>query len=70
MQGYPDESHNEDGRHITYLYQPNRYEHLDPTLFSHLRNITREARSINSLLPVLQGAISVDASVNSSTISP
>ena len=67
---YPDESHNGDGRHITYLDQPQRYKHLDPTLFSHLRNITTDARSINSLLPVLEGAISSDESVDSSTISP
>ncbi|MEP3675482.1 hypothetical protein [Sulfitobacter sp.] len=67
---YPDESHNGDGRHITYLDQPQRYKHLDPTLFSHLRNITKDARSINSLLPVLEGAISFDESVDSSTISP
>lgn len=67
---YPDESHNGDGRHITYLDQPQRYEHLDPVLFSHLRNITRDARSINSLLPVLEGAISSDESVDSSMIAP
>lgn len=67
---YPDESHNGDGRHITYLEQPERYEHLDPILFQHLRNITKEARSINSLLPVLGPAISSDESVDSSLISP
>lgn len=66
---YPDESHNGDGRHITYLDQPHRYEHLDPALFRHLRNITKDARSINSLLPVLEGAISSDASVDSGMIS-
>lgn len=66
---YPDESHNGDGRHITYLDQPHRYEHLDPALFRHLRNITKDARSINSLLPVLEGAISSDESVDSSMIS-
>lgn len=67
---YPDENHNGDGRHITYLDQPHKYEHLDPALFSHLRNITKEARSINSLLPVLEGVISSDETVDSSTISP
>ena len=67
---YPDESHNGDGRHITYLDQPQRYEHLDPVLFSHLQNITRDARSINSLLPVLEGAISSDESVDSSMVAP
>lgn len=67
---YPDESHNGDGRHITYLDQPQRYEHLDPVLFSHLQNIKRDARSINSLLPVLEGAISSDESVDSSMVAP
>lgn len=67
---YPDESHNGDGRHITYLDQPQRYEHLDPVLFSHLRNITRDARSINSLLPVLEDAVSSDESVDSSMVAP
>jgi hypothetical protein len=67
---YPDENHNGDGRHITYLDQPHRYENLDPALFSHLRNTTKEARSINSLLPVLESAISSDEAVDSSRISP
>ncbi|WP_306047821.1 hypothetical protein [Nioella sp. MMSF_3534] len=67
---YPDEDHNSDGRHISYLDQPDRYEHLDPVLFRHLRNITRDARSINSLLPVMDGAISSDEAVDSSRIPP
>lgn len=67
---YPDEDHNGDGRHISYLDQPDRYEHLDPVLFRHLRNITRDARSISSLLPVLNGAISSDEAVDSSRIPP
>ena len=67
---YPDERHNGDGRHIAYLDQPQRYKCLDPALFSHLRNMTKDARSINSLLPVLGGAISSDESVDSSMISP
>ncbi|WP_071676042.1 hypothetical protein [Nioella nitratireducens] len=67
---YPDEDHNGDGRHISYLDQPDRYEHLDRVLFRHLRNITRDARSISSLLPVLHGAISSDEAVDSSRIPP
>ncbi|WP_416593496.1 hypothetical protein [Phaeobacter sp. JH20_42] len=43
---------------------------MDPVLFSHLRNITRDARSINSLLPVLEGAISSDENVDSSMVAP
>ena len=67
---FPDESHNQDGRHITYLDQPERYQHLDPTLFYHLRNIVKEARSISSLLPVLDGAVSFDESVDTSNVVP
>lgn len=67
---YPDESHNGDGRHISYLDHAQRYEHLDPVLFRHLRNITRDARSIASLLPVLKGVTSSDESVDSSMITP
>ena len=67
---YPNESHNGDGRHITYLDQPQHYEHLGPVLFSHLRNITRDARSISSLLPMLEGVISSEESVDSSMIAP
>lgn len=67
---YPDESHNEDGRHITYLDQADKYQHLDPTLFNHLRNVVKEARSINSLLPVLEYAVSFDEYVDSSSVLP
>ena len=67
---YRDENHNGDGRHITYLDEPDRYEHLDPSLFRHLRNITRDERSITSLLPVLDGAMSSDEIVDSSPIPP
>lgn len=57
---FPDEDHNGDGRHVSYLQQSNRYEHLDPALFDHLRNVVQDARSIASLLPVLGEAISSD----------
>lgn len=67
---YSGERHNGDGRHIAYLDQPQRYQCLDPALFSHLRSMTEDARSINSLLPVLGDAISSDESVDSSMISP
>jgi len=67
---YPDENHNSDGRHISYLDKPDQYEHLDPSLFRHLRNITRDERSITSLLPVLDGAISSDEIADSSPIPP
>lgn len=67
---FPNESHNEDGRHTTYLDQAEKYKHLDPTLFDHLRNVVKDARSINSLLPVLNLPISFDQTVDSSTVVP
>ncbi|MDE3240023.1 MAG: hypothetical protein KGN33_13775 [Paracoccaceae bacterium] len=67
---YPDENHNGDGRHTAYLNEQDRYKHLDKELFIHLRDITKEARSINSLLPVMKGVISFDEALDSSAISP
>jgi hypothetical protein len=65
---YPDEDHNRDGRHTSYLEQAGRYEHLDPILFRHLRNVVADARSIASLLPMLEGAVSVDESLDLSSL--
>lgn len=61
---FPDENHNKDGRHILYLEQPDRYAPLDRDLFEHLRNVTKDARSIASLLPMLGEATSSDESLN------
>lgn len=36
---YPDEAHNNDGRHIKYLHEPEKWRHLDPALFDGLRNV-------------------------------
>src|SRR5439155_16365192 len=43
---YPDEGHNEDGRHIAYLRDPNRWRHLDPALFDALPVIVGGERSV------------------------
>ena len=67
---FPGESHNEDGRHTTYLDQSDKYKHLDPTLFDHLRTVVKAERSIDSLLPVLNNAVSFDQNVDSSSIAP
>ncbi len=36
---FPDESHNDDGRHIDYLDQPEKWRSFDPELFDGLRRI-------------------------------
>ncbi|MEP0961421.1 MAG: hypothetical protein ABJQ70_16455 [Roseobacter sp.] len=61
---YPDESHNEDGRHISYLEQPKKYESVDPELFEHLKSVVKNDRSIDSLSPMLGGATCFDESVD------
>jgi len=57
---FPDEAHNKDGRHIDYLQLPHLYGQLDRVLFHHLDMVAVGARTINSLLPMLSGAISFD----------
>lgn len=44
---FPDEDHNKDGRHISYLDQPERYRKLDPELFEHLRQVVVSTRTIS-----------------------
>lgn len=36
---YPDENHNQDGRHTGYLNHPESWRHLDPDLFDTLHQI-------------------------------
>ena len=54
---YPDESHNQDGRHIGYLSQPDQWRHHDPDLFDALGQIVssgqRDVRALEAanLLP-------------------
>jgi len=55
---FPDEGHNNDGRHIGYLDQSELYGTLDPNLFEHLVSVVVGERSIASLLPTLPDAIS------------
>ena len=66
---YPDEDHNGDGRHITYLDSPGgEIARLDPELFDHLRSVTRSERSIRSLLPVLPEVVSSDTALDVTAI--
>jgi hypothetical protein len=61
---FPNESHNDDGRHISYLEKADLYGSLDPNLLAHLRTVVRDARSISSLMPLLEGAISSDEALD------
>lgn len=46
---YPDENHNSDGRHISYLNQPEKWRDLDPELFDALSRTVRDQRSVSAL---------------------
>ena len=46
---HPDEGHNADGRHISYLSSPERWRHLDPELFDALTGIVAGKRSVAAL---------------------
>lgn len=65
---FPDEDHNKDGRHITYLDKPEHYSQFDPALFEHLRQVVVSARTIGSLLPVLPNVASYGDSVDSGMV--
>ena len=57
---FPDESHNRDGRHISYLNRPDQWRHFDPDLFDTLREIVSSGqRHVHALeaAGVLPGAI-------------
>lgn len=45
---YPDETHNGDGRHTTYLDSPGRWRHLDPALFDALQQVL-PVRTVTSI---------------------
>mgnify|MGYP006901767588 FL=1 len=65
---YPDESHNDDGRHTGYLARTQEFASLDQELFAHLRDVVLGERSIASLLPTLPGAVNSDQSLDVSEI--
>jgi hypothetical protein len=57
---FPDESHNRDGRHISYLNRPDQWRHFDPDLFDTLHEIVSSGRRHVHALEaagVLPGAI-------------
>lgn len=45
---YPDESHNEDGKHTSYLHSLAKWRHLDPLLFDQLNTIIHSGRRLVS----------------------
>ena len=57
---FPDETHNRDGRHVSYLDQPEHWRHLDPNLFDALAMIVasqrRDVRALEAP-DILPGAI-------------
>lgn len=46
---YPNEAHNADGRHVSYLRQPDKWRHFDPELFDNLAALCAGARSVEAL---------------------
>jgi hypothetical protein len=57
---YPDESHDQDARHIGYLQQPDLWWHFDPPLFDALEQIVKSGqRNVRALetANILSGAI-------------
>jgi len=57
---YPEEDHNKDGRHISYLNQPEQWRHFDPPLFDALSEIVatdrRNVRAVEAA-DILPGTI-------------
>jgi hypothetical protein len=55
---HPDEGHNSDGKHISFLKNPAQWRHLDPELFSHLKTMHLHGdRAVKALEPTLPGAV-------------
>lgn len=46
---HPDEGHNTDGRHVSYLSAPKQWRELDPDLFDALRKVVSTARNVGAL---------------------
>lgn len=46
---YPDEAHNDDGKHFAYLRRPDVWRSVDPELFDRLREVVGGQRSVAAL---------------------
>jgi len=55
---YPDEAHNEDGRHIAYFSNPSKWRSLDPELFDGLKDVVQGNRSVAALETLLEATFS------------
>jgi hypothetical protein len=51
---FPDETHNQDGKHTSYLDQPEKFRKFDEFVFDSLKNLRTSKRSIESLTKILQ----------------
>lgn len=47
---HPDEEHNDDGNHVEYLRQPDKWRSLDPELFDVLNQVVSTSRSVEALM--------------------
>ena len=54
---FPDESHNGDGRHISYLNRPDQWRHFDPDLFDTLHEIVSSGQRHVHALEAAAGAV-------------
>lgn len=60
---YPNEKHNDDGRHTKYLQEPELWLHYDPELFCELRDmVEKDRRSVQEIESrnILPGAIYIE----------
>ena len=54
---HPDESHNDDGRHVSYLSKPDQWKLIAPFLFDDLVNLVRIGnRSVSGLESIIGGS--------------
>ena len=63
---YPDEGHNADGRHTTYLQNRDRWRHLDPDLFDGLLRVVEGRCSVRALQEtgLIEGSFSAELLVS------
>ena len=46
---HPDEGHNEDGKHTSFLADAGKWRHPDPSLFDALKMIVADERSVGAI---------------------
>lgn len=65
---FPDEGHNEDGRHIKYLQEPKKWRLRDPELFDGLNRIVTSGK--RNVLEVEKSGLLPDATFSKELLSP